>query len=139
MSAYDVSNLTHEHAHNLGLLEELERRMSAVEQRLAAVETADRSSTPAAQEKTERTRSPSTTRPKRPSTMERVIELQRQGLKQNQIAQQLGIHKSNVSRALRKAKERERIESQRANAKEVAMYAAIGNPLRNWFKYERNF
>lgn len=70
--------------------------------------------------------------------MERVIELHRRGLKQHQIAQKLGIHKSNVSRAMKKAKEKDRL-AQQGRTKEVAIYAAIGNPLRNWFGNQRNY
>jgi len=39
------------------------------------------------------------------STLDRVVRLARDGLNGNEIAEQLGIHKSNVSRAMRKARD----------------------------------
>ncbi len=44
--------------------------------------------------------------PIRPKTLDRVIELASGGTKQADIARELGVHRSNVSRAVRSAKER---------------------------------
>ncbi len=42
----------------------------------------------------------------RPKTLDRVIELVSGGTKQSDIARELGVHRSNVSRAVRTAKDR---------------------------------
>ncbi|MHB8551394.1 MAG: hypothetical protein ACYDB8_10595 [Acidiferrobacterales bacterium] len=74
------------------------------------------------------------------STLERVIELHDLGLKQNEIADELGINKSNVCRALKKAELEGTItRPKRTRSEKVARCAPLGNATRNFSEPERNF
>lgn len=68
------------------------------------------------------------------TTLDRVIELHGMGLKQDEIAQELGINKSNVCRALKKAEADGKITPR----KKVARCASLGNATRNFSNPIRN-
>ncbi len=68
------------------------------------------------------------------STLDRVIELHGLGLKQNEIADELGINKSNVCRALKKAEADGKITPR----KKVARCAPLDNATRNFSEPKRN-
>jgi hypothetical protein len=69
------------------------------------------------------------------TTLDRVIELHSLGLKQNEIADELGINKSNVCRSIKKAEAEGRIIARPAK---VARCTPLGNATRNFSDPERN-
>jgi hypothetical protein len=69
------------------------------------------------------------------TTLDRVIELHGLGLKQHEIAEELGINKSNVCRAIKKAEDDGRIIARPAK---VARCAPLGSATRNFSDPERN-
>lgn len=68
------------------------------------------------------------------TTLDRVIELHNLGLKQHEIADELGIDKSNVCRALKRAEDDGKIP----HRKKVARCAPLANATRNFSEPERN-
>lgn len=68
------------------------------------------------------------------TTLDRVVELHGLGLKQREIADELGINKSNVCRAIKKAEDDGKIPRR----KKVARCAPPGNATRNFSEPERN-